>query len=82
MSQSNFETSVKQVVEISRCDRWQACQRLEELGIACHCLEDGRLYVELNTPITALQVRSVVWQITASRRELLQWLERCWRVNY
>ncbi len=81
MNQSNFELPVKQVIEISRCDRWQACQRLEELGIACHCREDGRLYAELNSPTTALQVRSVVWQLTAPRQKLIQWLEQCWRVD-
>lgn len=67
------------VLTISRCDRWQACQRLQELGIPCDCRADGHLHVEINHPIVLLQVRSVIQHITASRAELIDWLNRCWQ---
>ncbi|MCY7394495.1 MAG: hypothetical protein LH647_24250 [Leptolyngbyaceae cyanobacterium CAN_BIN12] len=62
---------------ISRCDRWLACQRLQDLNIPCQCQLDGCLQVEITHPIAILQLRSVVQQITASRSELIEWLERC-----
>lgn len=68
------------VLTISRCDRWQACQRLQELEIPCDCRADGHLHVEINRPIVLLQLRSVIQQLTASRSELIDWLERCWRI--
>lgn len=67
------------VLTISRCDRWQACQRLQELDIPCDCRTDGHLHVEIHHPIVLLQLRSVIQQITASRTELITWLERCWQ---
>lgn len=65
------------VETISRCDRWLACQRLQDLSIPCQCQLDGCLQVEITHPIAILQLRSVVQQITASRSELIEWLERC-----
>ncbi|WP_390883514.1 Asr1405/Asl0597 family protein [Kovacikia minuta] len=45
----------------------------------CNCSAEGLLEVEVNTPLAALQVRSVIQQLTASRSELIDWLEDCWR---
>lgn len=70
-----------QVPTISRGDRWLAYQRLQELNIPCQCRPDGRLGVEINHPIDLLQLRSVVQQITASRAELINWLEQCWKAE-
>jgi hypothetical protein len=67
------------VLTISRCDRWQAYQRLQELEIPCDCRADGHLHVEVSHPIALLQLRSVIQQITTSRAELINWLERCWQ---
>ncbi|BAZ07868.1 Asr1405/Asl0597 family protein [Calothrix sp. NIES-3974] len=59
--------------------RWPIFQRLQELSIPCSCLADGTLEVQVETPLTALQVRSVVMQYTASRHQLITWLEFCWQ---
>lgn len=68
------------VLTISRCDRWQACQRLQELHVVCHCAANGRLQVEINHPVDILQLRSVIQQLTASRSDLLHFLEQCWQI--
>lgn len=82
MPQSGLETLVGQILTISRCDRWQAHQRLQELEIRCWCTEDGSLSVEIPTLLTAMQVRSVIQQLTASRQELIAWLDRCWDFEF
>ncbi len=79
MNPSRLQSSFVQVSNISRCDRWQAHQRLQDLDISCQCSTTGQLEVEINGLVTALQVRSVVQQFTASRPELIDWLERCWQ---
>jgi hypothetical protein len=66
------------IAAVSRCDRWQAYQRLQELGVACVCTPDGTFAVDVQSWIDVVQVRSVVQQLTASRSELIHWLERCW----
>jgi hypothetical protein len=70
----------QQIITIARCDRWQAYYRLQELQIPCICLEDGRLQVEVNTPNAAIQLWSVMQQLTRTRQQLSDWLERCWQL--
>jgi hypothetical protein len=77
-SQSSPDRS-PQTITIDRCDRWQAYHRLQELQISCVCLEDGRLQVEITTPNAAIQLWSVMQQLTRSRQQLCNWLERCWQ---
>jgi hypothetical protein len=81
MNPSHLQSSSLQVSTISRCDRWQAYQRLQELQIPCHCSTAGYLEVEVNTPLAAIQVKSVIQQLTASRAELINWLNRCWQIK-
>ncbi len=69
------------VSTIDRCDRWQVSQRLQELNIECQCLPDGQLTIEIQHPVDILQLRSVIQQSTASRPDLLDWLERCWQLR-
>ena len=64
-------------VQVARSDRWSICQRLQDLMIPCECPNDGSLKVEVNDAIAAILVYSVVKQSTASRSELVDWLERC-----
>lgn len=78
MNFSDSQSSTVQILTISRSDRWLVQQRLQSLSIPCHCPADGRLEVEVNTPVAIVQVRSVIQQLTAPRSELLDWLERCW----
>uniref|UniRef100_A0A832H533 Uncharacterized protein n=1 Tax=Oscillatoriales cyanobacterium SpSt-402 TaxID=2282168 RepID=A0A832H533_9CYAN len=80
MLQSGSTTLTVQVSTISRCDRWQASQRLQELSIPCTCSTDGQLHVEINHPIDVLQLKSVIEQLTATRPDLIHWLERCWQI--
>jgi hypothetical protein len=81
MYQSGLDTLAGHILTISRCDRWQAHQRLEELELHCWCAEDGTLCVEISSVLAGIQVRSVIQQLTASRQELIAWLERCWDVE-
>ncbi|HAX80893.1 MAG TPA: hypothetical protein DCY88_34920 [Cyanobacteria bacterium UBA11372] len=78
MKQSQDRTPEMQLVLVQRGDRWQVYQRLQELGIACLCSSDGYLTAAINTPTEALQLWSVVRQLTAKRREMTFWLHRCW----
>jgi hypothetical protein len=71
-------TEFDQILSVPRCDRWQIYHRLQELDIPCHCLPDGRLQVELRSAIAFSQVWSVLQQFTASRKQLVNWLEQCW----
>jgi hypothetical protein len=79
MSQpSNSNALVGQIVKVARSDRWLVYRRLQELTIPCWCPSDGSLWVEVNHSIAAILVRSTIEQFTASRQELVEWLERCW----
>ncbi|WP_416669571.1 Asr1405/Asl0597 family protein [Egbenema bharatensis] len=69
---------MEQVVEISRCDRWQVHNRLRSLRISCSCPTDGSLRVEMHHGIELVLIRSVIQQFVAPRQELVNWLERCW----
>ncbi|MCU0543595.1 MAG: hypothetical protein MUE44_15690 [Oscillatoriaceae cyanobacterium Prado104] len=69
------------VVAVSRIDRWQIHNRLQELMIPCWCPNDGSLRVQIRDSIDAVLLRSVVQQFVASRQEMVNWLERCWDVG-
>ena len=69
-----------QIVQIPYFLRWQIYHRLQELGIKSCCREDGSLLVQVNSWIAAILLRSIVIQFTASRRSLIDWLERCWQL--
>jgi hypothetical protein len=75
------QSSVKQTISIPRSDRWQAYYRLQELDISCECLADGRFQVDVNSPIAAMQLWSVLKHLTAPRQHLATWLERCWDLD-
>lgn len=89
MQQSNYSSlnrppdqlsqSIHQLIKIARCDRWQAHQRLEELGIFSSCLADGSFQVEVYSPLTVVQLQSVLCQLTAPRQQLIDRLEQCWQ---
>lgn len=79
-SPTNPPTPV-QLSIISRCDRWQVSQRLQDLEIPCCYSSEGHLVAEIKTPTDLLQLQSVIQQLTASRPELIRWLETCWQAN-
>jgi hypothetical protein len=55
--------------------------RLQELQIPCRVSVDRALQVQLDTPQAAIQLWSVVRQLTAPRQELAYWLEGCWHLK-
>jgi hypothetical protein len=61
-----------------RCDRWSAYYRLQELDIPCNCAKDGTLCVEINHAKALVLARSAIRQLTSTRQEDIDWLERCW----
>jgi hypothetical protein len=64
-----------------RCDRWSAYYRLQELDIPCACAKDGTLEVEVNHAQALVLARSAIRQLTSTRQEDLDWLERCWETQ-
>lgn len=81
MNYSNCSSLITEIVEIPYDLRWQAYLRLQELSIPCCCSEDGHLRVEINHVVIAVQLRSVIQQITAPRQALIDLLEKCWKVK-
>ncbi|HLO85070.1 MAG TPA: hypothetical protein VK203_08685 [Nostocaceae cyanobacterium] len=71
----------EQILQIPLGDRWQIYHRLQELMIPCSCLPDGCLSVQVNSPQTAILVRSILMQFFASRHQLIEWLECCWQCS-
>ena len=67
------------VVAVKPADRWQVYYRLQELDIHCGCSINQPLWVDVQSVTGAVQVWSVVRQLTASRRDLARHLERSWQ---
>jgi hypothetical protein len=80
MDQTHSHSLTGYSVEISRGDRWQAYHRLQDLGVSCTCLTNGSLVADINSPIAAVQLWSVVRQLTTSRQHLSDALEQCWQL--
>ncbi|MBW4647365.1 MAG: hypothetical protein KME06_01490 [Kastovskya adunca ATA6-11-RM4] len=78
MNPSSFQSETKQTIEVDWVDRWQVYRRLQELSISCQCGSNQPLTVQIDDVKTAVQVWSVVRQITVPRWGLVGWLERCW----
>lgn len=78
MNHSHRQPTSGQVVQVSRSDRWQAYQRLQELSICCNHTQEGFLLVDVSNLVEILQVRSVIQQLTVPRPVLAEWLEQCW----
>jgi hypothetical protein len=72
---------VNPVTNLSRIDRWSVYHRLQELNINCWCAPDGSLWVEIENTLHAVLLRSVITQWTNSRRDLSEWLDRCWHFS-
>lgn len=77
----NSPLSPSQVIGIQGVERWQVYHRLQELEIKCECRPHKPLEIECNSPQDAIQVWSVLKNLTESRQELLLWLDRCWQLN-
>ena len=79
MKPLSHQTEVNEIVEVSWADRWQVYQRLQELEIPCWCATEQPLSVHIADVAAAIQLWSVIKQLTASRQELVRTLERCWK---
>ncbi|MCA1994959.1 MAG: hypothetical protein LDL41_23355 [Coleofasciculus sp. S288] len=83
MNPSSFqpEADQEQEIEISWADRWQVYHRLQELEIPSQCGANQPLCAQINNVVAAIQLWSVVRQLTVPRRELASWLEQCWKIR-
>ena len=73
---------VSQVAKIHPGDRWNVRRRLQELSIPSWCPEDGALWVEIDSCIHAILLRSTIQQFINTRSESITWLERCWSTEF
>lgn len=80
MNSSALNAFVVSIPSIHRCDRWQLCQRLQDLQIPAQCTSDGQLKVEIQYPVDIIQLQSVTQQLLASRSQLILGLEQCWQL--
>lgn len=79
MNRPSSKIETQQEIEISKGDRWQVYRRLQELAIPCECGTNQPLRYQIQDVTAAIQLWSVVRQLTVPRRELAAWLERCWQ---
>ena len=82
MKSFSSKIEIKHLVEVNWADRWQVYQRLKELDIRCSCTVNQPLKVEIGSPIAAVQLWSVIRQLTASRQDQIWILENCWQSRY
>lgn len=75
------QSEASEMVEVEWLDRWQVYRRLQELGVPCQCAINQPLMVQIASDVAAVQLWSVVRQLTAPRQELLCWLDRCWHYH-
>lgn len=78
MEYLSSEPEIKHIVEIYWADRWLVYQRLQELAIPCSCATNQPLTVEIAHATAAVQLWSVIRQVTARRQDLIAALERSW----
>ena len=81
MKSSPASQPIVHTLGINNTERWSIYHRLQELEIPCRCSTDLPLEVELDNPSTIAQLCSVVKRSTASRSELIDRLDRCWKIK-
>lgn len=82
MKPFSSEVEEKYVVDVNWADRWQIYQRLQELDVPCWCEPNQPLKVEFLSPVTVVQLWSVMRQFTSSRQDLIDSLEINWQSRY
>jgi hypothetical protein len=73
----NFSTTV----QVDPVSRWTVYHRLAELAIPCRCAYGQPLQVQITTAIAAVQLWSVIQQVTAPRSTQVDWLTRCFQAS-
>lgn len=81
MKPSTSNQPITHSVEIDFNQRWGVYHRLQELEIPCSCLTNQPLKIEIDNPRAIAQLCCVVKQSTASRSELIDWLDNCWKLK-
>ena len=81
MNSAKFSPEPRQVVEVPWCDRWLVYHRLQELDIPCFCATHQPLEAQVSSPTAMIQLWSISQQYSASRQELIDWLQICWHQN-
>jgi hypothetical protein len=82
MSSSKLNPQEIYTTEVDCQDRWQVYYRLQELDIPCQCASYQPLKVQIDHPLAAIQLWSVVQRVAAPRQQLADWLETCWRCRH
>jgi hypothetical protein len=67
-------------VELQGPERWTIGDRLRQLGLPVTCAMGQPLRIEVSTAQAALQCWSVMRSHQASRSQLADWLEDCFRM--
>lgn len=62
-------------------DRWQVHHRLQSLDIETQCKSFQPLQVKIDTPAEAIQLWSVVRQVSAPRHVLADSLDKSWQLK-
>lgn len=71
----------KREIGVKWASRWEVYRRLKSLGIDCQCATNEPLLVNLDSPITLIQIWSVVRQSNVERVQLVDWLDNCWKLK-
>ena len=69
-------------VGVDQISRWNVYNRLQELAIPCECRCGAPLQVQITTATDAIQLWSVVQQLTSSKQVTIDHLKRCWQQRY
>jgi hypothetical protein len=77
---SETELSQSLWVELQGPERWTIGDRLRQLGIPVTCAMGQPLRIQVSTAQAALQCWSVMRSYQASRSQLADWLEVCFRM--
>ncbi len=80
MPSNNQPSRHQELVTVPLADRWPIYHRLQALDISCQCGTNQPLQVKVDDLQTAIQLWSVAKQFTASRGELVDWLNQCGQI--
>ena len=75
------EGQLSRVIAVKWSARWDVFRRLQTLEINCQCSTNEPLLADIDSPIAAIQIWSVVRQCSESRQDLIHWLNNCWQIK-
>jgi len=80
LSQSSVSTLTVPIT-VDCNDRWQVHHRLQSLGIETQCKSFQPLQVRIDTPAEAIQLWSVIRQVSTPRHALADALDKSWQLK-